>query len=37
VHDAILHTMDADFIRFEGLRWFNPITDTGSRTLRSRG
>ena len=28
--------MDADFIRFEGLRWFNPITDTGSRTLRFR-
>jgi toxin-antitoxin system PIN domain toxin len=36
-HDAIVHTTDADFIRFEGLRWFNPITDAGSRTLRSRG
>lgn len=29
-HDAVLHTADADFIRFEGLRWFNPITGVGS-------
>jgi toxin-antitoxin system PIN domain toxin len=28
-HDATLHTADADFIRFKGLRWFNPITGTG--------
>ncbi len=26
-HHAILHTSDADFIRFSGLRWLNPITD----------
>ncbi|MCK6683563.1 MAG: PIN domain-containing protein [Thermoanaerobaculia bacterium] len=24
--DAVLHTADADFLRFPGLRWFNPIT-----------
>ncbi len=34
-HEAILHTADADFIRFPGLRWFNPITGVGSRALRS--
>lgn len=28
--DAILHTADADFIRFRSLRWFNPITGAGS-------
>lgn len=27
---AILHTADADFIRFGELRWFNPITGAGS-------
>ena len=30
-HNAILHTADADFLRFPGLRWFNPITGVGSR------
>jgi hypothetical protein len=25
-HNAVLHTMDADFIRFPKLKWFNPIT-----------
>lgn len=29
-HDAVLHTADADFARFPGLRWFNPITGVGS-------
>lgn len=33
-NDAVLHTADTDFIRFPGLRWFNPITGTGSRSLR---
>ena len=33
-HDAVLHTADTDFMRFEGLRWFNPITETGSARLR---
>ncbi len=28
--DAVLHTTDADFIRFGTLRWFNPITGAGS-------
>ena len=25
-HDAVVHTSDADFMRFKGLRWLNPIT-----------
>ncbi len=25
-HNATLHTADADFLRFSGLRWFNPMT-----------
>ena len=33
-HDAVLHTADTDFVRFQGLRWFNPITGTGSTSLR---
>ncbi len=33
-HDAVLHTADTDFVRFQGLRWFNPITGTGSASLR---
>lgn len=33
-HDAVLHTTDADFTRFPGLRWFNPLTATGSAGLR---
>ena len=36
-HDAVLHTSDSDFIRFPGLRWFNPITGAGSRlSVKSR-
>lgn len=36
-HGAVLHTADSDFLRFRGLRWFNPITGVGSRGLsRSR-
>lgn len=35
--DAVLHTADADFVRFRGLRWYNPITATGSASLRGRG
>lgn len=33
-HKAVLHTSDADFIRFAGLRWFNPITSAGSHALQ---
>ena len=33
-YDAILHTTDTDFLRFPGLRWFNPITGTGSHRMR---
>lgn len=32
-HGAVLHTADADFLRFPGLRWFNPITGVASRGL----
>lgn len=35
-YDAVLHTADTDFVRFPGLRWFNPITETGSASLRHR-
>ena len=37
VHDAVVHTTDTDFIRFTGLRWFNPISGVGSRGLRKQG
>ena len=33
-YGAVLHTADADFLRFPGLRWFNPITGTASSRLR---
>jgi uncharacterized protein len=32
--NAVLHTADTDFVRFPRLRWFNPITATGSAGLR---
>ena len=32
-YDAVLHTADADFVRFQNLRWLNPITGIGSKTL----
>jgi hypothetical protein len=25
-HGAVLHTVDADFLRFPGLKWINPLT-----------
>jgi len=34
-HGAVLHTADSDFLRFRGLRWFNPITGVASRGLAS--
>ncbi len=33
-HDAVVHTTDADFVRFPGLRWFNPISGQGGGRLR---
>jgi uncharacterized protein len=33
-YDAVLHTADSDFVRFQNLRWLNPITGIGSRSLR---
>lgn len=32
-HDATVQTADTDFLRFRGLRWFNPITGVASRRL----
>jgi toxin-antitoxin system PIN domain toxin len=33
-HDAVLHTADADFVRFSALRWHNPITGAGNTKSR---
>ena len=33
-HDAVLHTTDADFMRFPNLRWVNPISGARSRAPR---
>ena len=33
-YGAVLHTADADFLRFPTLRWFNPITRIASSRLR---
>jgi len=33
---AVLHTADADFLRFPGLRWFNPLTGRSSARLPRR-
>lgn len=33
-YGAVLHTADADFVRFPGLRWFNPLTGTGTHRIR---
>jgi toxin-antitoxin system PIN domain toxin len=35
-YDAILHTADADFLRFTSLRWLNPLTGTRSASLVRR-
>lgn len=36
-HSAVLHTADADFLRFPGLQWLNPLTGApGRRRLRRR-
>lgn len=32
-HSAVLHTVDTDFLRFSGLRWFNPISGQRSGRL----
>jgi toxin-antitoxin system PIN domain toxin len=33
-HHAMLHTADVDFVRFPGVRWFNPISQMGSDKLQ---
>ena len=35
-YEGVLHTADADFIRFPGLRWYNPLTGIGSSEMRRR-
>jgi toxin-antitoxin system PIN domain toxin len=35
--DAILHTADADFMRFRGLRWLNPLTGDEPAASRRKG
>ena len=35
-YDAVLHTADADFMRFKDLRWHNPILGTTSVSHRRR-
>jgi len=35
-HEAVLHTADADFLRFPGLRWLNPLTGQSSRSIGRR-
>jgi toxin-antitoxin system PIN domain toxin len=30
-YGATVHTADADFLRFRGLSWFNPMTGTGGK------
>lgn len=34
-HEAVIHTADADFSRFENLQWFNPLTGLRSRRVRN--
>jgi predicted nucleic acid-binding protein len=34
--NAVVHTADADFIRFAGLRWLNPLTGAGPPRQRRR-
>ena len=33
-HGAVVHTTDSDFVRFDRLRWLNPLTGAGSRNRR---
>ena len=33
-YDAVLHTADADFVRFQKVRWLNPITGISIKSLR---
>jgi len=33
-YGGTVHTMDTDFVRFAGVRWFNPITGLGSGSVR---
>lgn len=35
-HNAVVHTSDTDFVRFAGVRWSNPISGTGSRSLKKK-
>lgn len=33
-HNGIVHTTDADFVRFPDVRWFNPLTRAASRAVQ---
>jgi uncharacterized protein len=35
-YGAVVHTTDADFMRFPDLRWLNPLTGIGSKSLGRR-
>ncbi|MGE3311585.1 MAG: hypothetical protein AB7O66_16590 [Limisphaerales bacterium] len=35
-NDAVLHTADADFARFQGLKWTNPLTESPATRSRRR-
>ncbi len=35
-HHAVLHSNDTDFLRFDGLRWFNPLSINGSSARRGK-
>lgn len=33
-NNAVVHSADTDFLRFEGIRWFNPLTGAGTPAVR---
>lgn len=35
-HGGVVHTTDADFVRFRGVRWLNPLTGSRSGAARER-
>lgn len=35
-YEAVLHTADSDVVRFDELRWYNPLTAAGSPNLPRR-
>lgn len=35
-HGGVVHTTDTDFMRFPGVRWFNPLTREGRSSAKSK-